>query len=294
MKKNLSFVLLLLVALTTAFTSCKDKDPKEPGNKGNEASLTVAPKEIKLFVGSKEQIIAVATPNTNKITYTSSNETVAKVSKEGLVVGIAVGKATITVKSGELQEEVKVEVSPIESLQARMIGTKGEEKAAPFYIPKGQEMKSALDQIKMANSQYGWLYSNELLKVDPDKKGYMFIGMTPDGKDYIDNRTIEIVAYEYNHDIPIIQLYTKIIEENNIFETEEGKKKVKELATQYGFTEQADFVKLGAQTVFMASNTQLGKDETLQITLLDREYRKKGNDKLLHRIMGIISYKNLM
>ena len=66
------------------------------------------------------------------------------------------------------------------------------------------------------------------------------------------------------------------------------------MATQYGFTEQADFVKLGAQTVFRGYNTQLGKEETLQITLLDREYSKKGNDKLLHRIIGVISYKNLM
>jgi len=71
-------------------------------------------------IGRKTQIISKVYPKT-KIEYESSDDSVAKVSAQGLVTCIKEGEAIITVKAGELTKEIKVSpkvyFTPIEKLE---------------------------------------------------------------------------------------------------------------------------------------------------------------------------------
>lgn len=299
MKKYMTVALVLLLGLITAFTSCKEDPQNKPNSDPDAPTLTVSPKEMKVFVGSKETIIAAVTPKGTEITFTSADPTIATVDNAGVVEGIAVGNTTIIVKAGQIKEEVKVQVAPLAELYARMIGTEGNEKAPLFYVPKANEMKESLEVITKANKQYGWLYASDMLgdKFPHEKKGYAFIGITEDGSEFIDDRVIEIVAYEYQHpgvdpanDAATIQLYTKIREDESLFKSEEGKARVKELADLYGFTVKGKFMELGSQHVYIAYNLLMGENEPLELTLLDKPNFFQGENKM--RLMGMIRYND--
>lgn len=96
MKKKLSVVLCItliisLVPMTSAFAAKKIKTK----------SVSVAPKAMTLAVGDVAQLTASKSPtkSTDKLTWTSSDKSVATVSGKGLVSGVAPGTAKITVKT---------------------------------------------------------------------------------------------------------------------------------------------------------------------------------------------------
>ncbi len=98
MKKFLFGALALLVAATSV-TSCKDN--KKGGNeeqKGTDATITVTlnPTSLTLTPGDQDRIYATASSGTGTYTWTSSNESVATVTKAGIVNAINYGEATIT------------------------------------------------------------------------------------------------------------------------------------------------------------------------------------------------------
>lgn len=64
--------------------------------------VTIAPKTASINVGATQQLTPTVAPSnaTNKaVTYTTSDATKATVNASGLVTGVAVGSATITVKT---------------------------------------------------------------------------------------------------------------------------------------------------------------------------------------------------
>lgn len=64
--------------------------------------VTIAPKTASVKVGATQQLTPTVAPSnaTNKaVTYTTSDATKATVNASGLVTGVAVGSATITVKT---------------------------------------------------------------------------------------------------------------------------------------------------------------------------------------------------
>ena len=85
-------------------------------------NLTVSPESISLCLGDKVKINTTtvpAEPDDNRVTFTSSNSSVASVTAVGEVSAKAVGTATITVKalgvkpgSAEVKKEIPVTVSP--------------------------------------------------------------------------------------------------------------------------------------------------------------------------------------
>lgn len=96
MKKRLSIILCLalilcLIPTTSAFAAKKVK----------AKSVSVAPKEMTLAVGDVVQLKATKKPSksTDKLTWTSSDKSVATVSKGGLVQAVSSGTAVITVKT---------------------------------------------------------------------------------------------------------------------------------------------------------------------------------------------------
>ena len=64
-------------------------------------SIAVTPTTVSIAVSEDEQLVVAATPpeSSAAVTYTSSAPSIATVSSSGLVTGVAVGTATITIRS---------------------------------------------------------------------------------------------------------------------------------------------------------------------------------------------------
>ena len=61
-------------------------------------------------VGAKETVKATVKPASTKVTFSSSNETIATVDASGVVTGVKAGKVTITAKAGKTTKTVDMEV----------------------------------------------------------------------------------------------------------------------------------------------------------------------------------------
>ena len=61
-------------------------------------------------VGATEQITATVKPASTKVTYASSDATIATVDEKGVVTGVKAGKVTITAKAGKTTKTVDMEV----------------------------------------------------------------------------------------------------------------------------------------------------------------------------------------
>ncbi len=73
-------------------------------------SLTLKTSANVVAVGATEQITATVKPANTKVTFTSSDETIAKVDEKGAVTGVKAGKVTITAKAGKTTKTVDMEV----------------------------------------------------------------------------------------------------------------------------------------------------------------------------------------
>lgn len=96
-------VILTAALLLVGLGSCK-KDPAA-------TSLVLSPKEVTLKVGETQQLTATVKPDKTAVTYSSDNEKVATVDKNGLITAVAVGKATISAKAGTLTKRCAVTVT---------------------------------------------------------------------------------------------------------------------------------------------------------------------------------------
>lgn len=114
--------LLMLVGSLT-LSSCKDDDDPEPENTNtntNTTTTTVAVTDVTLSattasvtVGGKTTLTATVAPTdatTKTVTWASSDETIATV-KDGVVTGVAAGKATITVTTTDGSKTATCEVT---------------------------------------------------------------------------------------------------------------------------------------------------------------------------------------
>ena len=69
-------------------------------------SLTVKAADV-VAVGATEQITATVKPANTKVTFASSDETIAKVDEKGVVTGVKAGDVTITAKAGKTTKTVE-------------------------------------------------------------------------------------------------------------------------------------------------------------------------------------------
>ena len=90
--------------------------PKKGKAKSLKATITVKNPALSLkaadvvAVGATEQITATVKPANTKVTFTSSDETIAKVDEKGAITGVKAGKVTITAKAGKTTKTVDMEV----------------------------------------------------------------------------------------------------------------------------------------------------------------------------------------
>lgn len=108
MKRTL---FLLLLAMAAVLPACKDST----GPGGSVVSLTVSPNPLYLGVGDTMHLSAIGTKAdstrvSTPTTFKSSNPSIATVSSDGNVLGVAVGSTTITAKGGGKTVSVPVNV----------------------------------------------------------------------------------------------------------------------------------------------------------------------------------------
>jgi hypothetical protein len=105
MKRVFLFLVSTLVCMA-CMTSCGSDDDVV-----TLTGITVAPKTIKLPVGSEQKITVTAVPADaiGTYTFTSQNTSIATVDNNGVVKIVGVGKTTITVTSGSFSQTVDVE-----------------------------------------------------------------------------------------------------------------------------------------------------------------------------------------
>lgn len=270
MKKNLLIALTALVAISLVAPSCRDK---EQGGKvqEKEVTLTIAPKNLVLSVGKTEQISVIVSPKETPVSFTSSDEKIATVAKDGTVTAIAVGKCTITVKAGNATEVSNVEVKEASKIdESRYIGIQGNEVAPRIYIPKQSEMAQSLELLKDANIQYGWVYKKQTPE-EEESNGFVFVAPTH-GKQYADNRLVFEIQYQtalknQSH-IPFIVFFTRISSPVDPFTKAEHKQAMETLAKAYGFDEDMHYGKTkDGDPCLIAYNRTLGENEPLEAKL---------------------------
>ncbi len=84
---------------------------------GNLSGLKLAPESILLAVGGTQTVTVTPIPwnaSLGELRFASSDKTVATVSDEGVVTGIAGGECTITVSCGELSASIPVRIVAVE------------------------------------------------------------------------------------------------------------------------------------------------------------------------------------
>ena len=95
---------------------CVKVTPKKGKATNLKATITVKNPALSLkaadvvAVGATEQITATVKPANTKVTFTSSDETIAKVDEKGAITGVKAGKVTITAKAGKTTKTVEMEV----------------------------------------------------------------------------------------------------------------------------------------------------------------------------------------
>ena len=95
---------------------CVKVTPKKGKATNLKATITVKNPTLSLkaadvvAVGATEQITATVKPANTKVTFTSSDETIAKVDEKGAITGVKAGKVTITAKAGKTTKTVDMEV----------------------------------------------------------------------------------------------------------------------------------------------------------------------------------------
>ena len=82
---------------------------KAPSTK-NEATKITGDTKVTVKAGEKKALEIKVKPEGAKVTFTSSDSKIVKVTKDGTIKGIKAGKATITVKAAEGKAELKIKV----------------------------------------------------------------------------------------------------------------------------------------------------------------------------------------
>ncbi len=88
-----------------------DPDPDPEPEPDPDSSITVSPASISLEVGGKYTLTAITDPEGIDVTWSSSDEAIAKVNKKGVVTGVSEGSAVITATSGSTSASAMVYVN---------------------------------------------------------------------------------------------------------------------------------------------------------------------------------------
>ena len=111
MKKLLTLLLVVVLSMT-AFIGCKDLGSSST-NEGPAVEITLNKTEVVLAIGEQFALEAEVTNSEESVTWASSNASVVKVNKFGMLQALALGTADITATIGSTVATCKVSVNPL-------------------------------------------------------------------------------------------------------------------------------------------------------------------------------------
>ncbi len=145
MKKSIKFIALALALFCAAFAAgCKSSDKKTitVETSENKATLILGASSVALLTEEEYELGFVLRNSTAKVTFSSSDETVATVSENGLIKAIGVGNAVVSVKAADVSATCVVTVSAAPSLgikaEKSVLMTLGGEYPLSVNIVKGR------------------------------------------------------------------------------------------------------------------------------------------------------------
>ena len=103
--KNISRIFAFLLVSFAVFAGCREDQPLEP------VMLELDRTNMRMRVGQSQQLNARLQGSTDKLVWTTADESVAEVEKNGLVTAVGPGQTVITVTAGNVSESCNVEVT---------------------------------------------------------------------------------------------------------------------------------------------------------------------------------------
>lgn len=110
MKKLLSLLLVVVLSMV-AFVGCNDADASS--TEGPAVEITLNKTEVVLAIGEQFALEAEVKNSEESVTWASSNASVVKVNKFGMLQALALGTADITATIGSTVATCKVSVNPL-------------------------------------------------------------------------------------------------------------------------------------------------------------------------------------
>lgn len=150
-KKNLMMILPAVMALGLVAGPLSACGKKQNQSQSEVATLTVSPKNGKVYLNDESatiQLTATLTNSSQSLVWSSSNAAVATVSETGLVTGHSLGSATITVKT---QDESLSTTATITVKQDRSQDDTINDLNKPSFLTNYERRTASLD--KVANIQ---------------------------------------------------------------------------------------------------------------------------------------------
>lgn len=125
--------------------------------------IQLSKNELEMKIGETEQLVATVLPETvehEPVTWESSDETVVTVANDGTVTALALGEATITVKSGELTATCKVNVVkvPVHDIQLPGINDLG-----VYFIGRSYQLTAVVSPDNATDKDVKWDTDNHSL-----------------------------------------------------------------------------------------------------------------------------------
>ena len=234
MKRNKIILGMTALLVFTSLVGCKSNN--EGGNKSSSevevihvSSVAVSPARASIYLNDEHpsiQLEAVVLPENaanKKVTWTSSDETIATVSAEGLVTGLKQGKATITATSEDGQ---KTGTSDITVKVDRTQDATIDQLNKPSFYARYERNTATLDDVSRistnANPDRTTYYQNEV-----GTKDFYKVGNQNDFRAQVTGK----VTDEDGVDTTVTNPFTKIQVE--LFDETEGKYNVLEEEATY-------------------------------------------------------------
>ena len=157
--KRFTFFAALMVAILGV--ACGDPKPEEPKTIA-VTGVTLSPASKVLAPGDSVQLTATVAPedaDDKSVVWSSSKESVATVSDEGLVSAVSEGSATITVKTVDGDKTATCKIT-VESVPAAVEGVAINKQEIELAPGQTEQLEAIISPENAENKDVRWLSSN--------------------------------------------------------------------------------------------------------------------------------------
>ncbi|MBE6213145.1 MAG: hypothetical protein E7131_00490 [Rikenellaceae bacterium] len=161
MKRFTFFTALMVLMVALLGVACGDPKPEEPKTIA-VTGVTLSPASKVLAPGDSVQLTATVAPedaDDKSVVWSSSKESVATVSDEGLVSAVSEGSATITVKTVDGEKTATCKIT-VESVPAAVEGVAINKQEIELAPGQTEQLEAIISPENAENKDVRWLSSN--------------------------------------------------------------------------------------------------------------------------------------